>query len=147
MATRTKRLFVPSSTEPFAFSRTKLDNFLTCPRCFYLDRRFGVTHPSIPFSLNIAVDCLLKKEFDAYRLRREPHPIMVRYGVNAIPFQHPDLELWRNNFKGIRFHHVPSNLILFGAVDDVWLNVNDELHVVDYKATSTSEVITLDTPY
>ena len=149
MSPKAKRLFNPSSTESFALSRTKLDDFLTCPRCFYLDRRVGITKPSLPaFTLNSAVDALLKKEFDAFRAKQEPHPIMPKYGVVAVPFQHPGLDIWRNNFKGIRFHHAPSNLILFGAVDDIWVEPNGELLIVDYKATSSKEeVITLNTKY
>ena len=41
-ARRTRNLFDPKSKTPFRLSRTKLDLFLSCPRCFYLDRRLGV---------------------------------------------------------------------------------------------------------
>jgi len=51
---------------------------------------------------------------------------------------------WRDNFKGVRFLHKPTNLLVFGAVDDLWINKKGELHVVDYKSTSTSKEITLD---
>jgi hypothetical protein len=137
------------STEPFPLSRSKLDDFLTCPRCFYLDRRLGIKRPGMPpFTLNNAVDCLLKKEFDAYRARQQPHPIMAQYDINALPFAHPDLSTWRSNFKGIRFHHKPTNLMVYGAPDDLWVEPDGNLILVDYKATSSKEtVITLDTEY
>lgn len=32
-------LFDPGSDKPFALSRSKVELFLECPRCFYLDRR------------------------------------------------------------------------------------------------------------
>jgi len=149
LSPKAKRLFSPSSAEPFSLSRTKLDDFLNCPRCFYLDRRLGISKPSLPaFTLNSAVDALLKREFDAYRAKQEPHPIMMRYGIVAVPFQHPGLDIWRNNFKGIRFFHIPSSLILFGSIDDIWVVPSGELLVVDYKATSSKEeVITLNTEY
>lgn len=58
----------PSSTEPFKLSRTALYDFIKCPRCFYTHRSLGVARPAIPgYSLNSAVDELLKKEFDYYR--------------------------------------------------------------------------------
>ena len=74
---RSRNLFDPASPAPFKLSRTKLDLFLNCPRCFYLDRRLGVAQPpGFPFSLNSAVDKLLKKEFDAHRAAGTPHPLM-----------------------------------------------------------------------
>jgi hypothetical protein len=96
------------------------------------------------FTLNVAVDHLLKKEFDTHRANGEAHPLMTQYGVDAIPFKHKDLDVWRNNFTGVRCVHKDTNLLVFGAVDDVWINPEDELHVVDYKATSKAEKPTLD---
>ncbi len=47
----------------FKLSRSKIDLFLECPRCFYLGNRLGVSRPpGFPFTLNSAVDALLKKE-------------------------------------------------------------------------------------
>jgi hypothetical protein len=86
---RTRNLFDPTSTKPFTLSRSKLELFIECPRCFYLDRRLGIGRvPGFPFTLNSAVDKLLKKEFDAYRIARTPHPLFEKFGVKAIPFTH-----------------------------------------------------------
>lgn len=145
---RKSNLYTPGATEPFKLSRSKIELFLTCPRTFYLDRRLGVPAPGIPgFSLNSAVDALLKKEFDAYRKKGQPHPVMTANGIKAVPFTHPDMDDWRNNFKGVQFLHKPTNFLVFGAVDDLWLNSKGELHVVDYKSTSTSKEISLDDKY
>lgn len=68
---RTKNLYNPDSKEPFKLSRSKIDLFLNCPRCFYLDRRLGVGRPpGSPFALNSAVDVLFKKEFDLHRAKK-----------------------------------------------------------------------------
>ena len=143
--TRTRNIFDPHVKEPFKISRSKIELFLECSRCFYLDRRCGIGRPSGPaFTLNIAVDALLKKEFDVHRKKSEAHPLMHTYGVHAVPFAHPDLATWRDNFKGIQFLHDESNFIITGAVDDVWIDDRKELIVVDYKATSTAADITLD---
>lgn len=99
------------------------------------------------FSLNLAVDFLLKKEFDLLRQARRPHELMKKYGIDALPFAHPELDLWRDNFKGIRCHHPPTNLIVTGAVDDLWENSHGELLVVDYKSTSTEKEISLNDTY
>lgn len=142
---RTRYLYDPASTAPFKLSRSKIDLFLQCPRCFYLDRRLGVGRPpGYPFSLNSAVDKLLKKEFDLYRAKQIPHPLIEHYGVSARPFAHKDLNKWRENFVGVQYHHQPTNFIITGAVDDVWINKDDELIVVDYKATSKDGEVNLD---
>lgn len=142
---RTRNLFDPNDTKPFTISRSKIDLFLECPRCFYLDRRLGVARPpGYPFTLNAAVDRLLKKEFDIHRANGTAHPLMKQYGVEAIPFRHEDLELWRDTFKGVRFWHRPTNLTISGAIDDIWVNPKGELMVVDYKATAKEGEVDID---
>lgn len=140
---RTRNLFDPLSKEPFKLSRSRIELFMRCPRCFYIDRRKGVDRPPTPpFNINSTVDHLLKKEFDSYRRKKQPHPLMKVNNIDAIPFTHKDLDAWRENFVGVQFHHAPSHFIVTGAVDDVWVTSHDELIVVDYKATSKDEAIT-----
>ena len=130
---------------PFKLSRSKIDLFLNCPRCFYLDRKLGVSQPpGFPFSLNSAVDKLLKKEFDIHRAKSESHPLMKTYGIDAIPYRHDRIDDWRDHKRGIRYHDPESNFEVFGAIDDVWVNPTGEYIIVDYKATSKDEEITLD---
>lgn len=118
-------------------SRSKIELFVDCPRCFYLDRKLGIKRPpSLPFNLNNAVDQLLKNEFDLYRHERTPHPLMVHAKVDAVPYAHPQLDQWRENFKGIEYMHAPTNFLLTGAIDDIWETPEGELIIVDYKATS-----------
>lgn len=118
-------------------SRSKIDLFIECPRCFYIDNKLGTKRPSIPsFNLNIAVDELFKKEFDYYRSRQEPHPIMKEATLDAVPFMHKDLDIWRDPFVGITYRHETTDLLVSGGVDDVWQKSDGSLQVVDYKATS-----------
>ncbi len=141
---RTRNLYDPSAEKPFKLSRSKIELFVRCPRCFYLDRRLGVDHPPMPaFTLNSAVDALLKTEFDRYREKGEAHPIMIEHKIKAVPFKHPELDKWRQNFTGIQFLHNETNLLLHGAVDDLWVNEDGELIVVDYKATAKAEQVEL----
>ncbi|MDP3726684.1 MAG: PD-(D/E)XK nuclease family protein [bacterium] len=142
---RTRNLFNPLSKTAFKLSRSKIDLFLECPRCFYVDRRLGVGRPpGFPFTLNSAVDTLLKKEFDIHRARKETHPLIKSYGIDAIPFEHVDIEKWRDPFNGISHLHNPTNFFVFGAIDDVWVSPQGELYIVDYKATSKTDEVTLD---
>ena len=95
---RENNLYQPGSESSFRVSRSKIDLFLECPRCFYLDRRIGLGRPSMPgFSLNSAVDQLLKNEFDLLRQNGEAHELMKRYQIDAVPFKHPDLPVWRDD--------------------------------------------------
>src|SRR5690606_27112957 len=92
-------------------SRSTIDLFIECPRCFYIDNKLGTARPRGPaFTLNIAVDELFKKEFDAYRMSKTPHPIMVQHGVDAVPFQHKMIDAWRDNFVGIEHVHSETGL-------------------------------------
>jgi len=143
---RSKNLYEPGSATPFKLSRSRIENYMRCPKCFYIDRRLGVGQPpSYPYTLNNAVDALLKKEFDLLRKNGEAHPLMKKYGIDAIPAEHGMLDEWRNTFKGVQHHHIATNLYLFGAIDDLWKNPKKEYIVVDYKATSKNEeIIALD---
>ena len=139
---RTRNLYDPNTDEPFKLSRSKIDLFLNCPRCFYFDRKLGIGRPSgFPFNLNSAVDTLLKKEFDIHRASNKAHPLIKKYGVDARPVAHEQLDEWRENFKGIQYLHEPTNLLITGAIDDLWINSKGEYIVVDYKATSKAQKI------
>ena len=73
------------------------------------------------WSLNVAVDDLLKKEFDRYRENREPHPIFREYNLNFVPYQHQSMDKWRNSLSGgIEYHDKETNIIFTGGVDDIW---------------------------
>lgn len=123
-------------------SRSKIGLFTECARCFYIDNKLGTGRPpGFPFNLNSAVDALLKKEFDIHRANGSSHPIMEQYGVDAVPFQHAKMDIWRENFKGIDFRHQELGFTISGAVDDVWVNPAGELMIVDYKSTSKDEKI------
>ncbi|MDP3883073.1 MAG: PD-(D/E)XK nuclease family protein [Candidatus Staskawiczbacteria bacterium] len=142
-AQKTRGLYGENLKEPFKISRSKIDLFIECPRCFYFDRKLGISRPpGFPFSLNSAVDTLLKQEFDIHRANGTKHPLIEKYGVDAKPVAHKDLNQWRHNFTGVQFLHKPTNFLLYGAIDDLWQNSKEEYIVVDYKATAKAEEIT-----
>ncbi|MBU1868274.1 PD-(D/E)XK nuclease family protein [Patescibacteria group bacterium] len=152
MARRRKRLLYDrQSSKPFRISRSKIELFLNCPRCFYLDRRSGIKRPSFPaFTLNSAVDALLKNEFDLLRESGEKHELMKQYNIDAIHYNHPDLPTWRDDFYkyiGASCHHSQTNLEICGIIDDIWQNPEKELIIVDYKSTSTKKEISLEDEY
>ena len=143
-AQRKRNIFLPTDIKPFKLSRSKIESFMRCKRCFFLDRRCGTEQPPMfPYTLNNAVDSLLKDEFDKYRAENKPHPYLIENGIDAIPFSHPELNDWRMNQRGIKYHHEVTNFNITGAIDDVWINSQGELIIVDYKATSTKKDVTI----
>lgn len=147
---RVRNLFKQES-EHYPVSRSKIDLFIECPRCFYLDRKLGFGRPSMPgWSLNSSVDQLLKNEFDIFRKKQQPHPLMIEYEIDALPFNHPDLPIWRddvNHYVGASVIDDQTGLKVQGIVDDVWINPAGDLIIVDYKSTSTSSEISLEDQY
>ena len=130
--------------EPYEISRGKVESFIKCPGCFWLDRAKGVHFPSMPgFNLNSNTDTLLKRDFDQYR-GKEPHPIMIAHGLShLIPFEHEDLQKWESSLhfglspQHFNTIHSETNLCFGGGLDDVWQNQETgELHIVDYKSTA-----------
>ena len=134
-------VYKKGTNEPFKISRSKFSSFLDCKRCFYLDRVKGLKEPGMPgWSLNVAVDELLKKEFDLLRSQKKPHPIFKKHNLNFIPFEHEELDNWRNSLSGgISYLDKDTNLEIHGGVDDIWYDLDkEELVVVDYKAQSSN---------
>jgi len=127
-------------------SRGRIDNFLNCPRCFYLDRKLGVAQPpGYPFNLNSAVDKLLKKEFDIHRANGTSHPLMNEYEIEAVPLAHEKIDEWRDSLRrGVTTQIDGTNVVITGGVDDVWVSPTGEFIIVDYKATSKDGDVTLD---
>ena len=141
LRSRKGSIYKKGTNETFKISRSKFNSFLDCKRCFYLDRVKGLKDPGMPgWSLNVAVDELLKKEFDLLRTQKKPHPIFKKYNLNFIPYQHKELNHWRNSLTGgISYLDEDTNLLIHGGIDDIWYDLdNKELVVVDYKAQSSN---------
>ena len=141
LRTRKNSIYERGTNSKFRISRSKFSNFLECKRCFYLDRVKGLKDPSMPgWALNSAVDSLLKKEFDEFRKKQKIHPFVKKYNLNLIPFQHDQIDYWRDALRGgISFLDTNTNLEIHGGIDDLWLDPKKkELIVVDYKAQSSN---------
>lgn len=131
------RPYQPGQAAAYKISRSKIDLFVQCPRCFWLDARLKISRPKgPPFTLNSAVDHLLKLEFDALRADGKQHPLQEQYGIDARPCPHEKLNVWRENFQGVQALHEPTNLLITGAIDDLWQDSTKKYIVVDYKSTS-----------
>ena len=120
-------------------SPNSLNLFLECPRCFWLEKREKIRRPPpYPYALNMAVDILLKKEFDQYRKKGEKHPLLIANNIPAKLFPNQELlKQWRSNFSGIRYYDSNLDATLFGAVDDVLEFEDGKLAPLDYKSTGS----------
>src|SRR5680860_1723285 len=130
--------FNPKAKERFRVSRSKIDLFLECPRCFFLDQRHGLARVKYPpFTLNNAVDELLKKEFDKHRAQGTWHPVLKENDLRLKPFKHEKMDEWRDAMRcGVQYDLPDTLLTIRGGVDDIWVDGEGVLYVADYQATS-----------
>lgn len=143
------------TTEPFTLSRVAIEEFINCPCCFFVKRGEGFKHPeSYPLTFHIKIDKGLKKIFDYYREHDDNHPLIKEQlktlNINAVPFKHRKLKTWIGQNQGLKIQ-LPapySNITLCGIPDDIWHDEkNNQLFIVDYKATCKSEEVTIDEPW
>mgnify|MGYP001161093080 FL=1 len=138
---RHRGTYNPEREEPYEVSRYQIENFTKCPACFWMNRAKGIKFPGMPgFLLNSATDTLLKKDFDVYREKQKPHPVMLNEKLDhLVPFEHEEFEQWTKSLQlGLRYEYKELNLIIGGGLDDVWHNTQtDEIHIVDYKSTAS----------
>ena len=102
--------YKPGQETAYKVSRSKIELFMQCPRCFWLDARLKITRPnSPPFNINKAIDELFKKEFDVHRKAGTQHPLQIKNKIAAKPYQHENIDTWRENFVGVFTLHAPTN--------------------------------------
>lgn len=128
-----------NNNKPIQLSPNSLNLYFECPYCFWLDKKQRIKRPPpYPYALNLAVDSLLKEEFDKYRKKKELHPLLVANNIPAKLFPNQELlNEWRNNFKGIRYYDAELDATLFGAVDDILEFTEGKLAPLDYKSTGS----------
>ena len=101
-------------------SRSKWENFIRCPFCFYLKEKHNIDPPRTPgHPINSRVDSLLKAEFDELRKNQQPHAIFKKYNLNFVPLNDPKLEDYRKNIDVL----VDAYYNAFTNDDDVVLKI------------------------
>ena len=138
-------IYKPNQKTDFKISRGKFNDFLTCPRCFYLDRVKGLVSPDTPgWTLNETTDLLLKKEFDVCRKEQKPHRIFIKNNLDhLVPFNHPDINKWRDSLHhGLKARFKKSNIILSGGIDDIWQDTKTKkLVIAEYKSQASNDFV------
>jgi len=134
--------FDPDNPNPYELSRSRIETFLKCKACFWLQQIHKINPPEIPsFTINTTTDILLKRESDSVR-GVSSLPIWQKAGLgHMIPFEHDDLEKWTNslhyglNDAYFNTVHKKTNIKLGGGIDDIFLNTQtNQIHIVDYKS-------------
>ena len=138
-------IYKANQESDFKLSRSKFEDYLSCPRCFFLDRCRGLVAPQIPkFTLNETTDHLLKIEFDECRKNQQPHRLFLENGLeHLVPYQHEQMDKWRNALRGgLMAKFEDTNIVLSGGIDDLWYDTNTkEIIVCDYKSQANSHEV------
>ena len=115
-------------------SPSRLSLFNECKRCFWLNMNKGVKRPSGVFaSLPNGMDLVLKKYFDGFRIKGTLPPDISSELKGHLFDDMEKLDVWRNNFKGLRFVDEETGIVLMGALDDLFVT-EDGFHVpLDFK--------------
>ena len=121
-----KNLYVKNNLSPFKISRTKIDLFFDCKRCFYLDQRLGIKRPhGTPLVINNLIVKKFKTNIQKLREIKSVVPSSENLLLNGfIPYLNENLSKWTDPFKGISTHDKKSNLKVFASIDDIWINNN-----------------------
>ena len=134
--------FDPDHPAPYELSRGRVENYLKCKACFWLEQLHLVKPPEMPsFTINTTTDILLKRDADAVRGKRSL-PLWEAHGLgHMIPFEHEHLAHWTNSLHyGLdetyfNTVHEDTHIKFGGGIDDVFLNTQtDQIHIVDYKS-------------
>ena len=127
-----------TETKTIKLSPSKLNLFLECPLCFWLNEN-GVHRPSGPFpSLPGGMDRKLKIYFDKYR-KEGKLPPELRGKVEGKLFDNMDkMDVWRNARKGLSWTDENGD-VLAGAIDDCLVDGKNFI-IVDFKTYGGSEI-------
>jgi CRISPR/Cas system-associated exonuclease Cas4 (RecB family) len=115
-------------------SRTEVELFLECKRCFWLDVRHGIKKPKPNLAGNIGskYDSRIKNYFDECRKRGETPEEIKNLDPELRLFPEPIINKWRNNKIG--YLYPKSNITFYGKIDDLLMKGN-RLVPLDIKTT------------
>lgn len=124
--------------EEIKISRSKIELFMECPRCFWLEEKHNIKRPEKFTSAHIGnkYDSILKKYFDYHRENN-----LTPKDLEDLDFKlYPDIEklkIWRN--KGIKYFHPEHKIIYYGKIDDLLISKEGCLVPFDFKTTLSKE--------
>lgn len=138
-----KNIYVKNNLTPFKISRTKIDLFFDCKRCFYIDQRYGIKRPhGAALVINNYIVNKFKKNLNVLRETQTVIPetsSISTFGFTAL--NHKNIEDWVNPFKGIQTVHKKTNIKINANIDDVWTDDKECFPVIIKSISRFSEDI------
>ncbi|MFZ8830237.1 MAG: hypothetical protein ACO2OO_02210 [Candidatus Aenigmatarchaeota archaeon] len=116
-------------------SRSQIELFIDCPRCFWLDVKFKIKRPE-KFSggyIGSKYDQLLKNCFDKHRENNKTPEEIEKHELSLFS-DIETLKTWRG--KGIEYFHEEHNIIYYGKIDEL-LTKEEYLIPFDFKTTTS----------
>jgi len=124
--------------KPIKLSPSKLNLFLECPLCFWLENQ-GIHRPSGAFpSLPGGMDRKIKDYFDKYRAKGLLPPELGGKVRGKLFNNFQVLNEWRDNKRGLRWIDENGD-ILMGAIDDCLVD-GENFIIIDFKTYGGSEI-------
>ena len=124
--------------KPIKISRSKIELFLDCPRCFWLEVKKKIKRPEkfTATHLGNKYDPFLKKVFDEYRRQNKKPKELEEFDFELYK-DYQKLEIWRK--KGVEYFHPEHKIIYYGEIDDLLIKENKYLIPFDFKTTLSKE--------
>ena len=128
-------------------SKSALEKYRTCPRCFWLEKREGLKQPEgIRSGLPMGMDRVIKNHYDAWRAQGELPPEIREAlpGWKLYDGKRMSLSDMRNWRKGLAVD-LGEGITLSGALDDLLYHPERKVYaMLDYKtkAKATNEADT-----
>lgn len=114
-------------------SRSKIELFIECQRCFWLDAKYKIKRPEgiKGTYLGSKYDSILKNEFDKHRQNNTKPQELDKYNFDLYS-NLEKLKKWRND---LGFYHLNHKIYYYGKIDDLLINKEKELIPFDFKTT------------
>jgi len=115
-------------------SPSTISLFIDCPHCFWLRFNRGIKRPETGFpTLPSGMDQILKKHFDRHRQDRSlPEELDGKFHGGLFS-DIEQLEIWRSNYKGLRYRDEKTGATLMGALDDLFVTSEGKYAPLDFK--------------
>lgn len=109
-------------------SPSKINAFLDCPRCFWMEHNRGLKKPrGIMSSLPGGIDGLVKTYMDGHRVAGTLPPELKQLKGNYVLYNNQgNLMRWRNWRSGLAYRFEKYDITLSGALDDLLMTPDEK---------------------
>ena len=99
-----KNIYVKNNLSPFKISRTKIDLFFDCKRCFYVDQKFGIKRPhGTALVINNYIVNKFKKTLKSLEKLEQLYLKLIDFAAWFTALNHEKINQWINPFRESKF--------------------------------------------